>query len=80
MAIGASPLSAIGLALNHLQRQAIRNDPLWRDGDYPPGNQPVAGLGPGAGARGLLVQVAGTTSKSALRADLTVVVKTLLRR
>jgi homoserine O-acetyltransferase len=44
VAIGASPLSAIGLAFNHLQRQAIRTDPLWRGGDYPQGNQPVAGL------------------------------------
>ena len=27
IAIGATPLSAMGLALNHLQRQAIQNDP-----------------------------------------------------
>lgn len=44
LAIGAGPLSAMGLALNHLQRQAIRNDPQWRDGDYDPDHQPVAGL------------------------------------
>ena len=44
VAVGASPLSALGLALNHLQRQAIRNDPLWLNGDYQPDNQPVAGL------------------------------------
>ena len=44
VAIGAAPLSGMGLALNHLQRQAIRNDPLWREGDYEPDNQPLAGL------------------------------------
>jgi len=44
VAIGASPLSALGLALNHLQRQAIRNDPRWRSGDYDPEKPPVAGL------------------------------------
>jgi homoserine O-acetyltransferase len=44
IAIGATPLSAMGLALNHLQRQAIRNDPAWRGGFYAPDQQPVAGL------------------------------------
>ena len=44
IAIGAAPLSAMGLALNHLQRQAIRNDPAWRDGHYALNQQPVAGL------------------------------------
>ncbi|HVQ37731.1 MAG TPA: homoserine O-acetyltransferase [Pyrinomonadaceae bacterium] len=44
IAIGAAPLSAMGLALNHLQRQAIRNDPAWRGGDYPQERQPTAGL------------------------------------
>jgi len=44
VAVGASPLSATGLAFNHLQRQAIRNDPLWCNGDYSPRQQPVAGL------------------------------------
>jgi homoserine O-acetyltransferase len=44
IAIGAAPLSAMGLALNHLQRQAIRNDPAWCGGDYAPDRQPVAGL------------------------------------
>jgi homoserine O-acetyltransferase len=42
--IGAAPLNAMGLALNHLQRQAIRNDPAWLDGRYQPDAQPVAGL------------------------------------
>jgi homoserine O-acetyltransferase len=50
IAIGAAPLSAMGLALNHLQRQAIRNDPAWRGGDYAPDQLPVAGL---ALARGI---------------------------
>jgi homoserine O-acetyltransferase len=44
IAIGAAQLSALGLALNHLQRQAIRTDPAWRDGHYAPNQQPVAGL------------------------------------
>ena len=44
IAIGAAPLSAMGLALNHLQRQAIRSDPAWRDGRYPADQQPAAGL------------------------------------
>jgi homoserine O-acetyltransferase len=45
IAIGTSPLSAMGLALNHLQRQAIRLDPKFRDGKYPPNEQPTGGLG-----------------------------------
>src|SRR5206468_10345001 len=44
IAIGATPLSAMGLALNHLQRQAILNDPAWQDGHYAPEQQPAAGL------------------------------------
>jgi homoserine O-acetyltransferase len=48
--IGVAPLSAMGLALNHLQRQAIRNDPLWLEGRYGVDAQPVKGL---ALARGL---------------------------
>ena len=50
IAVGAAPLSALGLALSHLQRQAIRNDPSWRGGHYPPDDPPRAGL---ALARGL---------------------------
>ncbi len=34
IAIGAASLNAMGLALNHLQRQAIQLDPKWRDGNY----------------------------------------------
>jgi homoserine O-acetyltransferase len=44
IAIGAAPLSAMGLALNHLQRTAIRNDPAWLRGSYAPDAQPVRGL------------------------------------
>jgi homoserine O-acetyltransferase len=44
IAIGAAPLSAMGLALNHLQRMAIRNDPLWLEGRYAPDAQPARGL------------------------------------
>jgi len=43
VAIGATPLSAMGLALNHLQRQVIRLDPDFRDGRYD--QQPARGLG-----------------------------------
>lgn len=34
IAIGTAPLNAMGLALNHLQRQAIRLDPKFRGGNY----------------------------------------------
>ncbi|HUQ33379.1 MAG TPA: homoserine O-acetyltransferase [Pyrinomonadaceae bacterium] len=44
ISIGAAPLSAMGLALNHLQRMAIRNDPAWMDGRYAPDAQPARGL------------------------------------
>ncbi|HEX8887712.1 MAG TPA: homoserine O-acetyltransferase [Pyrinomonadaceae bacterium] len=44
IAIGAAPLSAMGLALNHLQRQAIMNDPAWCDGRYERDKQPINGL------------------------------------
>jgi len=43
VAIGATPLSAMGLALNHLQRQVIRLDPDFRGGRYD--GQPARGLG-----------------------------------
>jgi homoserine O-acetyltransferase/O-succinyltransferase len=42
--IAVAPLSAMGLALNHLQRQAIQNDPDWAGGHYLPQRQPVDGL------------------------------------
>jgi homoserine O-acetyltransferase len=45
IAIGTAPLSAMGLALNHLQRQAIRLDPKFNGGKYAPGDQPSGGLG-----------------------------------
>ncbi|MGQ9896542.1 MAG: homoserine O-acetyltransferase MetX [Acidobacteriota bacterium] len=41
-AIGATPLPAMGLALNHLQRRAIMSDPAWQGGDYT--TQPAGGL------------------------------------
>ncbi len=44
IAVGAAPLAALGLALNHLQRRAIMHDPAWRGGLYEPDAQPVAGL------------------------------------
>src|SRR5260370_5584960 len=44
VAIGAAPLSPMGLALNHLQRQAIRNDPAWRNAGYGADAQPLKGL------------------------------------
>ena len=42
--IGVAPLSAMGLALNHLQRQAIQGDPDWEGGNYLPHKQPRYGL------------------------------------
>lgn len=48
--IGAAPLSAMGLALNHLQRLAIQLDPAFRGGRYAAGEGPEAGL---ALARGI---------------------------
>lgn len=44
IAIGAVALTAMGLALNHLQRLAILNDAGWQNGDYEPGKQPYGGL------------------------------------
>jgi homoserine O-acetyltransferase len=42
--IGVAPLSAMGLALNHLQRQAIQHDPEWVGGHYLPQMPPRRGL------------------------------------
>jgi homoserine O-acetyltransferase len=43
IAVGAAPLSAMGLALNHLQRQAIELDPAWQGGAYTD-QKPTRGL------------------------------------
>jgi homoserine O-acetyltransferase len=45
IAIGCAPLSALGLAMNHLQRKAIQLDPDFHDGRYEPGKQPARGVG-----------------------------------
>ena len=45
IAIGCTPLSAMGLALNHLQRKAIQLDPDFRDGRYEANHQPERGMG-----------------------------------
>jgi homoserine O-acetyltransferase len=42
--IGVTPVSAMGLALNHLQRHAILNDPDWEGGRYSPQRPPRRGL------------------------------------
>jgi homoserine O-acetyltransferase len=42
--IGVAPLSAMGLALNHLQRRAIVDDPDWAAGRYLPQKPPLRGL------------------------------------
>ena len=42
--IGVAPLGAMGLALNHLQRQAIQHDPEWAGGRYLPQRPPRRGL------------------------------------
>ena len=57
VSMGTTQLNALGLGLNHLQREAIRLDPEWRGGDYYDGPGPREGL---ALARG----IAMTTYKS----------------
>ena len=52
IAIGVAPLGAMGLALNHLQRQTIMLDPAWNNGAYTPDAPPLHGL---ALARGLAI-------------------------
>jgi homoserine O-acetyltransferase len=42
--IGVAPLGAMGLALNHVQRQAIERDPGWEGGRYLPQKPPRSGL------------------------------------
>ena len=44
ISIGAAPLRAMGLGLNHLQRQMIQLDPAWKGGHYPPDQPPREGL------------------------------------
>jgi homoserine O-acetyltransferase/O-succinyltransferase len=44
ISIGAAPLGAMGLGLNHLQRKMIQLDPAWQGGFYSPGLQPREGL------------------------------------
>jgi homoserine O-acetyltransferase len=44
LVVGVTPLSAMGLALNHLQRQAIQHDPEWAGGRYLPQRPPRRGL------------------------------------
>jgi homoserine O-acetyltransferase/O-succinyltransferase len=44
LVIGVAPLGAMGLALNHLQRHAIRHDPEWEGGRYLPQKPPRNGL------------------------------------
>lgn len=45
IAVGAAPLAPMGLALNHIQREAIRLDPAWRGGRYSDESPPSRGLG-----------------------------------
>lgn len=44
LVIGVAPLGAMGLALNHLQRQAIQHDPDWAEGRYLTQRPPRRGL------------------------------------
>ncbi len=44
LVIGVTPVSAMGLALNHLQRTAIQQDPEWAGGRYLPQRPPRCGL------------------------------------
>jgi homoserine O-acetyltransferase/O-succinyltransferase len=57
IAVGASPLNAMGLALNHAQRVAIQLDPKFLGGRYPQDDPPAVGLG-------LARQIAMCTYKS----------------
>lgn len=45
VSIAAAPLGAMGLALNHMQRQMIELDPLWAGGQYKHHAPPLQGLG-----------------------------------
>lgn len=42
--VGTAPLSAMGLALNHLQRWAIYNDAAWNQGPFESATQSTSGL------------------------------------
>jgi homoserine O-acetyltransferase len=42
--MGATPLNALGIGLNHIQREVIKLDPEWRGGDYYDGPGPRTGL------------------------------------
>ena len=44
LVVGVAPLGAMGLALNHLQREAIQHDPDWQNGNYLPQKPPRSGL------------------------------------
>ena len=44
ISIGVAPLGAMGLGLNHLQRQAIMIDPAWQKGYYKEDEGPRGGL------------------------------------
>ena len=44
VSIGVAPLGALGLGLNHLQRNAIQLDPAWKGGHYSPDAPPLRGL------------------------------------
>ena len=41
---GTDAASAHAIALRSIQRDAVRSDPDWRNGDYPPGSPPRSGL------------------------------------
>jgi homoserine O-acetyltransferase len=41
---GAARSTALSIGLRNAQRQAVRLDPKWRGGDYPPDDPPIAGL------------------------------------
>ena len=64
VAMGTTQLNALGLGLNHLQREVIRLDPEWRGGDYYDGPGPRAGLAQARGAGDVHVQVAGAVSRA----------------
>ena len=66
--IGVTPLSAMGLALNHLQRQAIEHDPEWAGGRYLPQRPPAPWAVAGAPDRHDQLQIRSALQR-ALRAQ-----------
>ncbi len=64
VAMGTTQLSALGLGLNHLQREVMRLDPEWRGGDYYDGPGPRIGLAQARAHCDDHVQIGGALPRS----------------